>query len=243
MRVLQALYKFARVLGWVVFGYWRVRTVFPKLSDTQQARAVEVWARGMLAIMGIEVRVKGHPAAGPVLMTANHISWLDILVMHAACHCRFVAKSEIQNWPLLGVLTTGGGSLYIERSSNRDAMRLVHHMADALRQGDVLAVFPEGGTGDGVNLLPFHANLLQAAVSAGAPLQPVALQFVEAASHQRSLAPCYHAQDTLVSSLWRTLCAPPLLAVVRYGDVQSTQGRHRRDCALSVQTAIADLLK
>ena len=243
MRALQALFKFARVLGWVVVGYWRVRAVFPKLSDTQQARAVEVWARGMLAIMGIEVRVKGHPAAGPVLMAANHISWLDILVMHAACHCRFVAKSEIRNWPLLGVLTTGGGSLYIERSSNRDAMRLVHHMAEALRQGDVLAVFPEGGTGDGVNLLPFHANLLQAAISAQAPVQPVALQFVEAATHLRSLAPCYHAQDSLVSSLWRTLCAPPLLAVVRYGEGQSTQGRHRRDCAYSVQTAIADLLK
>ena len=243
MRALQALYKFARVLGWVVVGYWRVRTVFPKLNDTQQARAVEVWARGMLAIMGIEVRVKGHQAAGPVLMAANHISWLDILVMHAACHCRFVAKSEIRNWPLLGVLTTGGGSLYIERSSSRDAMRLVHHMADALRQGDVLAVFPEGGTGDGVNLLPFHANLLQAAISAGAPVQPVALQFVEATTQQRSLAPCYHAQDTLVSSLWRTLCAPPLLAVVRYGEVQPTQARHRRDCALGMQAAIADLLK
>jgi 1-acyl-sn-glycerol-3-phosphate acyltransferase len=243
MRALQALYKFARVLGWVVYGYWRVRTVFPKLSDTQQARAVEVWARGMLAIMGIEVRVKGHPSPGPVLMSANHISWLDILVMHAACHCRFVAKSEIRNWPLLGVLTTGGGSLYIERSSSRDAMRLVHHMADALRQGDVLAVFPEGGTGDGVTLLPFHANLLQAAISAQVPVQPVALQFVEVATHQRSLAPCYHAHDTLISSLWRTLCAPPLLAVVHYGSTQNTLGRHRRDCAQDVQTAVADLLK
>jgi 1-acyl-sn-glycerol-3-phosphate acyltransferase len=220
-----------------------VRAVFPKLNDTQQARAVEVWARGMLAIMGIEVRVKGHPAAGPVLMTANHISWLDILVMHAACHCRFVAKSEIRSWPLLGVLTTGGGSLYIERASSRDAMRLVHHMAEALRQGDVLAVFPEGGTGDGVNLLPFHANLLQAAISAQVPVQPVALQFVVAATQQRSLAPCYHAQDTLVGSLWRTLCAPPLLAQVRYGDKQFAQGRNRREWAQDLQATVAHLCK
>jgi 1-acyl-sn-glycerol-3-phosphate acyltransferase len=107
----------------------------------------------------------------------------------------------------------------------------------------VLAVFPEGGTGDGVDLLPFHANLLQAAISANAPIQPVALQFVEAASHERSLAPCYHAQDTLISSLWRTLCAPPLLAVVRYGAAQPTAGLHRRDCAQALQSAVADLLK
>ncbi len=109
MRSLRAIAKFLRVIAWVLRGYWMVRTTFPRLTDEQQARAVEVWARGMLAIIGIEVRVKGHPAQGPVLMAANHISWLDILVMHAACHCRFVAKSEIRSWPLVGVLTTGGG--------------------------------------------------------------------------------------------------------------------------------------
>ena len=241
MRSLHAIAKFLRVIVQVLRGYWTIRTLFPKLNDEQQARYVEVWARGMLAIIGIEVRVKGHPAQGPVLMAANHISWLDILVMHAACHCRFVAKSEIRNWPLVGVLTTGGGSLYIERGSNRDAMRVVHQMAAALQQGQVLAVFPEGGTGDGVTLLPFHANLLQAAISAGAPIQPIALQFLDAQTQQTSLAPCYRDTDTLVSSLWRTLCAPPLLAQVRYGESQIAQGRNRREWASDLQETVAHL--
>jgi 1-acyl-sn-glycerol-3-phosphate acyltransferase len=241
MRSLRAIAKFLRVIAQVLRGYWTIRTLFPKLSDEQQARYVEVWARGMLAIIGIEVRVKGHPASGPVLMAANHISWLDILVMHAACHCRFVAKSEIRGWPLVGVLTTGGGSLYIERGSNRDAMRVVHQMAAALQQGQVLAVFPEGGTGDGVTLLPFHANLLQAAISAEAPIQPIALQFIDAHSQQISLAPCYRDDDTLISSLWRTLCAPPLLAQVRYGETQTAQGRNRRAWAQDLQAAVAAL--
>jgi 1-acyl-sn-glycerol-3-phosphate acyltransferase len=241
MRSLKAIAKFVRVIAWVLRGYWMVRTAFPQLNDTQQARAVEVWARGMLAIIGIEVRVKGHPAQGPVLMAANHISWLDILVMHAACHCRFVAKSEIRSWPLVGVLTTGGGSLYIERGSRHDAMRVVHQMAEALQQGHVLAVFPEGATGDGITVLPFHANLLQAAIAANAPIQPVALQFMDAHTQERSLAPCYHDHDTLISSLWRTLCAPPLLAQVRYGDQQQAQGRHRRAWAQSLQADVAQL--
>ena len=59
MRSLRAIAKFMRVIAQVLRGYWMVRTTFPKLSDEQQARAVEVWARGMLAIIGIEVRVKG----------------------------------------------------------------------------------------------------------------------------------------------------------------------------------------
>ena len=65
-------------------------------------------------------------------------------------------------------------------------MRVVHHMAESLRAGDVVAVFPEGTTSDGTALLPFHANLIQAAISADAPVQPVALRFVEAASGQTS---------------------------------------------------------
>ncbi len=243
MSLLRAVVKLLRVLRWVCVGYWRVRTQFPKLTQTQQARAVEDWSRHMLHAMGIEVRVKGHPAKGPVLMASNHISWLDILVIHGACHCRFVAKSEIRDWPLLGVMTAGGGSLFIERSSNRDALRVVHQMAQALQQGHVLGVFPEGGTGDGQTLLPFHANLLQAAIAAEAPIQPVALQFLEEHSGAKSFAPCYHAEDTLLGSLWRTLCAPPLLAQVRYGAVQHAQGRTRRAWAESLRADVGQLLK
>jgi 1-acyl-sn-glycerol-3-phosphate acyltransferase len=243
MKHLLVLVKFVRVIGCILVAYWDIRTKFPSYSDDQQARYVEVWARGMLSAIGIEVRVKGHPAHGPVLMAANHISWLDILVMHAACHCRFVAKSEIRDWPVLGTLTTGGGSLYIERSSNRDALRVVHQMAEALQQGHVLAVFPEGGTGDGITLLPFHANLLQAAISVNAPIQPIALQFIDAHTHDISLAPCYRDNDTLIGSLWRTLCAPPLLAQVRYGDTQTADGRNRREWALDLQATVADLCK
>jgi len=124
MQTLRAFVKFVRMLLWVVYGYWRIRTVFHTLEPQEHARAVEEWSQGMLSILGITVRVQGEPSKGPVLMAANHISWLDILVMHAACHCRFVAKSEIRAWPLLGVLTSGGGSLFIERTNNRDAMRV-----------------------------------------------------------------------------------------------------------------------
>jgi 1-acyl-sn-glycerol-3-phosphate acyltransferase len=241
MKRFFAIVKFVRVLGCILGAYWDIRIKFPKLNDAQQARYVEVWARGMLAIIGIEVRVKGHPAPGPVLMAANHISWLDILVMHAACHCRFVAKSEIRAWPVLGVLTTGGGSLYIERGSRNDAMRVVHQMASALQQGQVLAVFPEGVTGDGITVQPFHANLLQAAISAEAPIQPIALQFIDAQTQDISLAPCYRNDDTLIRSLWRTLCAPSLLAQVRYGDTQMAQGRNRREWAQDLQATVAAL--
>lgn len=245
MRSLRALVRLWRVLLWVMRGWWHVRQGggFQKLSPQDQARTVQAWSRQMLRVMGIEVHIDGEPADGPVLMAANHISWLDILVMHASRHCRFVAKSEIGAWPILGALTTAGQSLYIERASNRDALRVVHHMHQALLQGDVLGVFPEAKTGDGVNLLPFHGNLLQAAISANVPIQPVALRFVDAQTGHPSWAPCYLQDDTLLGSVWRTLSAPALRACVRYGKPEYALQRSRRQWAVDLQETIQHLLK
>lgn len=243
MRHVRAAWRGVRVLWWVAHGWWRVQRDFPRLDAQTQAREVEAWARRMLAIMGIDLHVEGTPAEGPVLLAANHISWLDILVMHAGRHCRFVAKSEIRRWPLLGPLTTAGQSLYIERASSRDAMRVLNTMTDALLAGDVLAVFPEASTGDGQALLPFHGNLLQSAISADVPIQPVALRFVDAATNTPSRAPCYVGNDTLVVSVWRTLSAPPLRARVRYGEPERAQGRSRRVWAQQLRQSVHELLR
>ena len=135
-------------------------------------------------------------------------------------------------------LATGAGTLYIERASRRDAMRVVHHMADSLRSGDVVAVFPEGTTSDGLSLLPFHANLLQGAIAAEAPVQPVALRFIDAASGETSQAPCYIGDDTLVGSLWRTVTGPGLTAVVSFGEPQLARGRDRRAWAADLREAV-----
>src|SRR3982751_4722990 len=149
MRWLRFCWTLLRAAAHAVRGFWTIKTLFPKLPQADREARVQVWAEAMLRIVGIELVVEGQPPAhGPMLLVANHISWLDILVMHAARHCRFVAKADVKHWPLIGTLATGGGTLYIERESRRDAMRVVHHMADALRAGDIFGVFPEGTTSD-----------------------------------------------------------------------------------------------
>ena len=166
MKFLRASWRLLRLLGHAK-GLWIVALRFPSLSPDQQHARVQVWSMELLAHAGISLRILGQPpVTGPVMLVANHISWLDIPVMHAARHCRFVSKSDVQGWPLIGTLATAAGTLYIERSSRRDALRMVRSMQEALERGEVLAVFPEGTTGDGREMLPFHANLLQAAVAA-----------------------------------------------------------------------------
>ena len=240
--VARAFWRLLRSLMHIAGGMWTILTLFPRLGQAAREARVQVWAQAMLPLAGIELIVSGAPVAnGPALLVANHLSWLDILVMHAARHCRFVSKSDVKRWPLIGTLATGGGTLYIERASNRDAMRVVHQMAASLRAGEILGVFPEGTTSDGVTLLPFHANLIQAAISAEAPVLPVGLSFIDAVTGQTSLSACYIGDDTLVGSLWRTLAGPPITAVVTYGQPQHSNGRDRRAWARDLYSAVARL--
>ena len=225
-------------------GWKCMRVLGHILSAPEKEERIQAWALAMLAKLAIKLVVKGVPPVhGPLLLASNHISWLDIVVLHAARHCRFVSKSELRHWPLIGMLAAGAGTLFIERESRRDAMRVVHHMAERLQAGDMLAIFPEGTTSNGVDLLPFHANLFQAAIAAQAPVLPVALRFEDDASGLRSLAPCYIGDDTLVGSIWRTLTAPALCAVVTFGEPQWAQDRNRRVWAADVQTAVAVLME
>lgn len=221
---------------------WTIYARFPQLTPAQREARVQVWALQFLALWGVHVKVLGMPVvSGPALLVCNHISWLDILVIHAARHCRFVAKSELRDWPLVGMLATGAGTLYIERSHRKAALRMVADMSDAMKAGDVVAIFPEGTTSDGRDLLPFHANLIQAAISAEAGVQPMSIKFINAATGEISFAPCYIGDDSLLGSMWRTLSADKIMAVVHFGPVQSAQGRDRRAWAQDLRQEVIRL--
>jgi 1-acyl-sn-glycerol-3-phosphate acyltransferase len=242
MRALLAVWRILRGLWHVLLGVWTLQVRFPRMGMEQREMQVQAWALQLLALWGIHLKVLGSPVTGgPALLVSNHISWLDILVIHAARYCRFVSKSDIRDWPLVGPLATGAGTLYIERASRKDALRMVRDMTEAMQAGDVLAVFPEGTTSDGRALLPFHANLIQSAIAADAPVQPMSLRFVDARTGEPTLAPCYIDDDTLIGSLWRTLTAQPITAVVHFGEPQMADGRDRRQWAHDLRNAVQAL--
>lgn len=242
MKTALATWKLARLAAHIARGQWTVTFGFPKFSAAQKEHAIKAWSLELLELIAIKLVVNGQPPErGPVLLAANHISWLDMMVLMASCPNRFVAKAEVRRWPLLGALAASTGTLFVTRESPRDAVRVVHQMAGHLKAGEVLTIFPEGTTSNGVQLLPFHANLFQAAISADVPVQPVALQFSDLVSGQCSLAPCYIGDDTLLQSLWRTLMAPPLCAVVSFGEPQRPAGRDRRALARETQVAVKAL--
>lgn len=239
---MRVIVKLLRGIWHVLLGWFTIYFRFPQLNPQQREARVQVWALQLLHIWDIELEVRGKPVLqGPALLVCNHISWLDIVVIHATRHCRFVSKSELREWPLIGTLATGAGTLYIERENRKDAVRMVKEMARALKEGDVLAVFPEGTTGDGVDMLPFHANLIQSAIDADAPIQPLALQYVDAASNEISMAARFVGDDTLVGSIWRTLNVSGLKTVVQFGEVQFPDSRNRRSWTQDLFKEVANL--
>ena len=178
---LRAVWRLLRMIVHGLHGLWLVWMTFPRLAPDQRHARIQWWSLKTLRVLGLDLQLHGQVRQGATLIVANHVSWLDIMAMHAVCpHARFVSKAQVHHWPLIGRLVDAAGTLYIERERARDAMRVVHQVADALRSGDRIAFFPEGTTSDGRGLLPFHANLLQAAISSACPVQAMAICYADA---------------------------------------------------------------
>ena len=239
-RRLRAAWRLLRVALHVLHGLGIVLLRWPALDHAGRMTRVQWWAGKLLRVLGIELRTSGLPRPGGTMLVANHISWLDIVAIHARCpQARFVSKSEVRHWPVIGRLVDAAGTLYLERERRRDALRVVHHAAEALQRGDTVAVFPEGTTGDGHALLPFHANLLQAAIVGGTPVQPVALRFSDA-QHAISPAAAYVGDTSLLQSLWWVVCAEGLTVHVGWLLPQGSAHADRRALAVHVRQCIAD---
>lgn len=241
--LLLAPWRLLRVLAQVLAGLLTLALRFPGADVARRHGHIQRWSQGMLAAMGVELQVH-REAAVPAgcLVVLNHVSWIDILCVHAALpQARFVSKADVRHWPLIGWMVAAAGTLFIERERKRDAMRVVHHCAAALQRGDTVAVFPEGTTGTGPTLLAFHANLLQAAVSVDAPLQPLALRYFT--PQQRfAAAPAYVGDLHLLASVWRIVTARGLRAELRLLPVIESQAMDRRALAEMARAAIQSAL-
>ena len=219
--------------------------LFPLQSSQRRKREIEHWSLDLLNILNVRLFLHGKPpayGARPLVIVANHVSWLDIFAINAIVPARFVAKSEVRAWPVMGWLSARAGTIFIERARRHDTVRVNHVVASALRAGDVFAVFPEGTTTDGSTLLKFHASLLEPALEAAALIQPVALRF------ERSDGTlCTEAAYTEGKSVWGTLMAMTsqheIRAHVCFLEPLAAEGRHRRDVAGAAREAILRTLR
>ncbi len=198
------------------------------------------WSATLVRIFGFRIRHFGEPLPGAVLFVANHVSWLDIELMHSRRTMSFVAKAEIANWPLVGWLATRAGTIYHQRGSAHSLGAVMQRVVARLRDGMAAGVFPEGGAGPGDCVRTFHARIFQVAIDANVPVQPVALCYGK--SGKMDLSVPFGPKESFFANVVRLLGSPGMDAELHFLEPVPLNGDGRRAIADAARARIAAAL-
>ncbi|HEU4852236.1 MAG TPA: lysophospholipid acyltransferase family protein [Telluria sp.] len=239
---IRLAWRFARILLHLAEGLAKCAFMFPWASPALRMRLTRGWSRRLLGICGVTLReLPGAPVLGHALVVANHVSWLDIFVINSVHPSRFVAKSEIRQWPVLGWLVAMAGTVFIARGNRRDLRHIFKGLVASLHTGERVAFFPEGTTAAQGQVLPFHANLFEAAVDAKVMVQPYALRYVDRAGAWHPAAD-FTGDTTFAQSVMAILRADGMEAQLAALEPIDATGAHRRELAQAAHDAVARAL-
>ena len=253
MRWLLAPFRAIVFSAHVLLGVAIVLVVFPFADQIARNRINRRWSRVLIGLCGARVVCSG--AAIPLqlqrdgvdstrtgrLALANHVSWLDIFAINAILPSRFIAKAEIGKWPLLGLLVSRSGTLYIERGRRHAVAAMNKKVREHLKLGETIVVFAEGTTTDGSVLLPFHSNMVAPALDGDAEVWPIAIRYTE--RDKRSSAAAFIDEMGLFTSLARILVADKLVVEVAVlQPILKSDAANRHAVARAARAAIAQHL-
>jgi 1-acyl-sn-glycerol-3-phosphate acyltransferase len=240
-------YYLLRLILHLFAGMATCAFIFPRLDAEGRTQRIKDWSAKLLAICGVRVTVnyaegaEGVEMAHHALIVANHLSWLDIFVINSMKPCRFVAKSEIRGWPLIGWLCEKTGTIFIFRGKQHDVRRIYEGLVQRLQAGERVAFFPEGKAVIQGQVDNFHANLFEAAVVANVSVQPYALRYLDRHGNL-SHAVDFGEPITLWQSVLSILDSRELHAELTLLPVIESQDAHRRDLAYAARQHIARAL-
>jgi len=189
-------------------------------------------------LFGVRVEVSGEVPTGPVLIAANHISWLDIPVLHSACAMGFVGKAEIDSWPVFGPIARVGGTIFHQRGSHDSAEGVSSLMEERLREGRAVAIFPEGGIKAGAPIRVFHARMFRPAVEVGCPVQPVMVRYMRDGRIESAVS--FRVGESMLMNLGRQLARPKTVAEVRFLPQIEAKDQPRRSLAEGARSAVVE---
>ena len=217
------------------------------LREPLSQRIVRLWSQALLrGVFGFRIRRHGAPVRGPVLFVANHVSWMDIQLLHTQRAACFVAKAEIARWPLIGWLATCAGTIFHQRGHAASLNSVMAVMVQRLREARPVAVFPEGGiehAAEGIaRVRTFHARVFQCALDAQVPIQPVALTYRRGNDLYDDAS--FRPGETFLGNFLRLLGSAPITAEVHFLSPLTIPAESgRRAFAEAARAAIATCLE
>lgn len=239
--MIRPVIKILRLTSLVLTGVGTALFFYRHMDRAARNRQLMAWANRLMRILKIELRVSGAPPVGGAVLVANHVSWLDIHVLHSIFPARFISKAEVRDWPLLGQLAKAAGTLFISREKKSDAIRVNQEMAAELQAGECLAFFPEGTTSDGQGMHTFYPSLFQPAAEVGCPVIPASIRYLNPQGGP-CLEAAYHGDMTLLGSFWRIAKLRGVVVEVAFLPALENNGSHRRELAKQAEAAIRSAL-
>jgi len=213
------------------------------MSPTGLAAGItRFWHQQVCNIFNIDITVHGQPPSQAVLLVSNHISWLDITALGSVISARYLSKYEVVGWPVIGWLAKKAGTLFIKRGASQSAVRSMEQMADVLKQGDHVVLFPEGTTTDGHSVRKFHARLFQSAIDSQRMIQPVVIRYPHDEETVHPKAPFVN-DITLYESAIGMLGEPHMQVEIHFLDTISSENMTRDEIARQCQQLIGDEIK
>jgi 1-acyl-sn-glycerol-3-phosphate acyltransferase len=214
--------------------------VFAKASYRWSSFNFRGWSKATAALLGMRVEVKGVPPRAPFFLVSNHLSYVDVVAFASQLECVFVAKSEVASWPVLGWLCRGMGTLFVDRHSRRDVLRVNGLIERALHRGKGVLLFPEGTSTAGVEVLPFHSALFEPAVRAGYPVSYATVSYRTPAgqppAHQ---AVCWWGEMSFLPHLYRLFQVTAFEATLAFGS-HSIRAKDRKTLATQLCQAVKE---
>ncbi len=227
------------------YALWLIGLLFIFASNTWQYKwrnwVFRNWSKYLLTVLGIKLNALGILPTTPCLLVANHLSYLDIVVLASQFDCIFVAKSEVASWPIIGRLCQSMATIFIDRKRQRDILRVNQLIENALNAGKSVMFFPEGTTTDGAGLLPFKSALFEPAVKTATPIAIASLHY-QTRAHEPKAAQsvCWWGDMDFLPHLLGVFGLTEIEARLNFG-AELLRSDNRKQLAKDAQAAVQEI--
>jgi len=246
---MSRIFKISRLFIHIIKAlYLYVRYFYTTKPDIQgfsefQLDLMKQWFAQVLNILNIEV-IATKPIniyAAPKVYVANHISWLDIVVIGQFISIRFIAKSEVASWPVINRLASKAGAIFIRRGKATDMKNVAEKVNNVFKLKENVAFFPEGKTSCGDSLLPIFSGLFQIAIDNKTAVVPMILSYDDG-SYPATQLP-FVGEQSLMANVWKICGLSKIKVYLSAGDEINTEAKERKALANQVSKQMNEMLK
>jgi 1-acyl-sn-glycerol-3-phosphate acyltransferase len=223
-----------------LYGVWWILHWFVPNKVYWRQVIFGAWTKSFVVISHMRIEVTGRPPTPPFFLVTNHLSYADIAAIRAVAKGIFVAKSEIQAWPLAGRICRDMGTIFIDRGNRRDIPRAGSLITERLDKGEGVVVFPEGISTRGDKVYPFNSSFLEFAAKARIPVSYASLSFATPPDEMPAhIVVCWWEEMGFFAHLWRLFKVREYTARLDFGD-EPVVGEDRKQLAAELHDRITE---